>query len=307
VIDQNQNIRANNLELSELCELFEDCFEQEQNIQRTYITSRNCKNIDEINEDIKLILNYYNSCEICFRKCKVDRNNNKLGWCNLSSENNVYMTNIINDEENLISPTYAIYLSSCNIKCEYCHQKRFMKPDSREYISLSHIIEDVSDNLNRIKTVSFIGGNPDLSILTILKIITMLYKNKIDLPLVLNSNFLFTEKLYPLVDQYFNVLIPDFKFWYDKCSRTLCGLTDYKKIVLQNILYFMNKKDMIIRHLPLDDHWNCCSRPIIDWLAEHILNNELCSLSFLDLLQSDNSYSIKKCKKYANSFNLNLI
>jgi putative pyruvate formate lyase activating enzyme len=216
------------------------------------------------------------------------------------------MAAIINEEESLISPTYAIYLSSCNIDCLYCHQKQLMKPETKSYIATEYIINDVLINLSRIKTISFVGGNPELSFLTILRIIKLLVKANIDLPLVFNSTFLFAEKLYSLVDQYFNILIPDFKFWDGKCSKNLCGISSYRDIVQNNISYFLNKKEIIIRHLPLPGHWDCCSKPIIDWIASKVGEKDLCSLAVLDLLQADNSKSVNKCKSYAKKLKLKL-
>jgi len=306
-IDRNQNIRISNLSLTEFSEIFDDCFmENKNNIESTFEHFKNVKFKSNFESDLYLVTHLYESCEICFRQCRVNRNKDEKGSCKLTSQNNVYMTTIINDDEKLICPTYAIYLSSCNISCEYCHQKHIMIPGSQKYISLNYIVDEILNNLNLLKTISFIGGDPDLSFLTIMRIIALLSENKIDLPLVLNSNFLFNEKLYPLIDEYFEVLIPDFKFWDDECSKTLCGFPDYKRIVQKNILYFLNKKQMIIRHLPLPGHWKCCSKPIIDWISDQAVNKELCSSAFLDLLQSDNSKNILECKKYAKKFKIDV-
>lgn len=305
-IDENQNIRINNLSLEEYSEIFDDCFE-EFNISNYFSldVNKSLKSISDIKHDIESIIQMYESCDICFRKCKVNRNLNEIGWCELNSEDNVYMSTMINVEERFVCPTYAIYFSSCNICCKYCHQKNFMQPYSRKYISFNYIIEEIKNNIDTIKTISFIGGNPELSILTIMRFIELLAKEKIDIPLVFNSNFLFTEKLYPIIERYFDILIPDFKFWNDECSSVLCGFPNYKNIVQKNISHFINKKRMIIRHLPLRGHWECCSKIIIDWISDQIVNEKYYSLSFLDLLESDNSKDILRCKKYAKKININ--
>ncbi|MEM4260879.1 MAG: 4Fe-4S cluster-binding domain-containing protein [Candidatus Woesearchaeota archaeon] len=299
IVDKNQNIRINNLSLDDYAEIFEDGYE-EFNLCSEFTLDLNKTRIDipEITHDIESTIQLYNSCEICFRKCKVNRNKNELGWCRLNPENNIYMVAILNDEEKMICPTYAIYLSSCNIACEFCHQKEFMQPNSRDYVSVYSVVEDIKNNINTIKTISFIGGNPDLSILTILRLVKLLKKDNIDLPLIFNSNFLFTKKLYPIIEKYFDVLIPDFKFWNSNCSKNICGLEEYKKIVQKNISYFIDKKPMIIRHLPLPKHWECCSKPIIDWICKNLNTESQYLMSFLDMLHYDNSKSVNKCNLF---------
>lgn len=306
IIDQNQNIRINNLNAPEFMELFGDDFEVSQYTESIIHISKNKISTLQLAIDIESTSKFYESCELCIRNCKVNRNNGELGWCRLNSEDNIYMAHLSVQEESFISPTYEIYLSSCNIDCSFCHQKILMEPKLNNYIHIDDIIYDLLMNLPTIKTISFVGGNPELSFLTILKIINKVFKNKINLQFVLNSNFLFGNQLYPFIDKYFDILIPDFKFWNDECSQTLCGFTEYKKIVQNNILHFLNRKQMIVRHLPLSGHWKCCSKPIIEWIAGHITKSKLCSVSFLDMLQSENSRSIIKCKNYAAKLNLNV-
>lgn len=308
IVDHNQNLRINNLQLDELIDIFDD-FIGDKNLNSLRVSSISEKKNDNssLSSDITLATDLYKSCKICFRKCGVNRNENEIGWCGLNSDNNIYMSAILNEEEKIICPTYAIYLSSCNISCEYCHQKHFMQPTSENHISIGSVVDDIKNNLATIKSISFIGGNPDISILTILKIVLSLSNRGIELPLVLNSNFLFTKNLYPIIGKYFDVLIPDFKFWDYECSITICGFKNYSEIVQNNILHFINRRMMIIRHLPLFGHWECCSKPIIDWISKQKVNKDLFFISFLNSLYIDNSKEIRKCVSYAKKLKMNLI
>ena len=112
VIDENQNIRINNLSLDEHAELFDNIID-EINLSNNLLShlDESPQKIIEIEKDIQSVIELYDSCEICFRKCKVNRNKGELGVCLLNSQDNVYMTTILNDEEKIICPTYAIYLS----------------------------------------------------------------------------------------------------------------------------------------------------------------------------------------------------
>ena len=111
VIDRNQNIRINNLNAPELLELFGDDFfefpinEPPANLSSTEILK------SELIPDIELMSQFYKSCQICFRKCGVNRIISDIGWCRLNSENNVYMAHLSVQEEGFISPTYEIYFN----------------------------------------------------------------------------------------------------------------------------------------------------------------------------------------------------
>lgn len=304
-IDENQNLRINNLSLDEYAKIFDEYLDENILLNDFALEAyKPVKIISDIEKDIESVIELYKSCEICFRNCKINRMMNGLGWCRLNADDNVYMACLLNDEEKIICPTYAIYLSSCNINCEYCHQKSFMKPIENNYIRINNVIDDIKENLDTIKTISFIGGNPEISFLTILRIIKLLVQENIQLPLVFNSAFLFTEKLQSFIEKYFDVLIPDLKFWDDNCSKKLCGFGGYRDIVIKNIFLFFYKKQIILRHLPLSGHWECCSKPIIDWIANNVAVRDLCSIEFLDLLQFDNSSNVKKCKTYAKKLKL---
>jgi putative pyruvate formate lyase activating enzyme len=66
-----------------------------------------------------------------------------------------------------------------------------------------------------------------------------------------------------------DIWLPDFKYGNDECARRLSGVNNYFKIVTRNLL-LTKEDDIIIRHLVLPNHLECCTYPILEWLARNL-------------------------------------
>jgi len=67
-----------------------------------------------------------------------------------------------------------------------------------------------------------------------------------------------------------DVYITDFKYRNDKCAEDLSGISDYSEIIRRNHEIAYESGDMIIRHLVLPNHVECCSKPIIKWISNNL-------------------------------------
>ena len=64
--------------------------------------------------------------------------------------------------------------------------------------------------------------------------------------------------------------IADFKFGNDECAKRLAGVGRYLEVVTRNLRIAAERTPMIIRHLLMPGHVDCCFRPVVDWTAEHL-------------------------------------
>jgi putative pyruvate formate lyase activating enzyme len=48
------------------------------------------------------------------------------------------------------------------------------------------------------------------------------------------------------------------------------GAVDYSEVARANILVAVGQGEVIIRHLLLPGHWDCCFVPTLAWIAEHV-------------------------------------
>src|SRR3989338_911366 len=78
------------------------------------------------------------SCEICPRKCGVNRSEGELGYCGSGFNPAIYTYQPHSGEEPPISGcngSGAIFFSNCNLRCLYCQNFRFSQMGEGEEIS----------------------------------------------------------------------------------------------------------------------------------------------------------------------------
>jgi putative pyruvate formate lyase activating enzyme len=90
------------------------------------------------------------------------------------------------------------------------------------------------------------------------------------LPLVLNSNMYMTPEVIELLEGVVVMYLADFKFGSDGCARSLAGVDRYHEVVTRNLLLAAAQAPMIVRHLLMPGHLDCCLRPVVRWLADHL-------------------------------------
>jgi putative pyruvate formate lyase activating enzyme len=119
------------------------------------------------------------------------------------------------------------------------------------------------------KNIQWVGGEPGIH----LEAICGLMEQTPDLPpVVWKSNFYFTPQAFESLWDYVDIFVADFKFGNSGCAENLCGAADYVETVKAALLtvYRRNPRSLIVRHLLLPGHFDCCFLPILDWFADNI-------------------------------------
>jgi putative pyruvate formate lyase activating enzyme len=67
-----------------------------------------------------------------------------------------------------------------------------------------------------------------------------------------------------------DVWLTDLKFGPGRCAMTLAETPWYWETVTRNIALLKEwGEDFTIRHLVMPNHVECCTYPVLDWIAEH--------------------------------------
>ena len=98
---------------------------------------------------------------------------------------------------------------------------------------------------------------------------------KTSIPQLWNSNFYMTREAMELLVDVIDIWLPDFKYGNDKCAFRLSAVPRYVEVVTRNLLLAAEHGDMIIRHLVLPGHLECCTRPVLEWIARHLKDRVL--------------------------------
>lgn len=213
---------------------------------------------------IKRALGILESCELCERKCGVNRVRGKLGFCRVGDDIRVISMFSHWGEEFFLVPSFTIFLWSCTFSCRFCQNW----PISQRFEGYRVIKEkELARRIDECgcKNVNFVGGEPTPYLPLILKTLRYVKKN---IPVVWNSNFYMSEKSMELLKGVVDVYLSDFKYGNSECALRLSGVKNYMDIVGRNHLLAFKDSALVIRHLVLPNHVECCSKPIMDFISE---------------------------------------
>jgi putative pyruvate formate lyase activating enzyme len=121
----------------------------------------------------------------------------------------------------------------------------------------------------RAKNINWVGGEPTPNLAYILKV---LGETRSNLPQIWNSNMYMSEETMWLLGGVVDVFLADLKYGDDDCARKFSKVDDYFQVVTRNHIMGSKYADLLIRHLMLPGHLECCTFPILEWIAKNVPN-----------------------------------
>jgi putative pyruvate formate lyase activating enzyme len=218
------------------------------------------------------------SCDLCERRCAADRSAGQKGHCGVLEARVCSEFLHVGEEPDLV-PSYTVFFAGCTFNCVFCQNWDIStRPDSGTRIEpeeLAAMIEVRAGGAGRgggglrgrARNVNWVGGDPTPNLLFILDVLRHCRAN---LPQVWNSNMYVTEKSLGLLSGVIDVYLTDFKYGNDACAERLSNVTDYMRIVTRNHVLARRQAEMIIRHLVLPNHFECCTAPVLRWISENL-------------------------------------
>jgi len=90
-------------------------------------------------------------------------------------------------------------------------------------------------------------------------------------PMLWNSNFFMSAEAMKLLRILMDVWLPDFKFGPERCAPLLSKTPFYWETVTENLRLIHDwGEDFTIRHLVMPNHVECCTLPVLKWVAENM-------------------------------------
>ena len=208
-------------------------------------------------------------CTLCERRCGADRTSGEKGFCGVGARSSYFYEDILWGEEKPLVPSHEVFFSGCNMRCSYCysyegvldtdHGRPFYPSEFAGIVDARR--REVSGNLN------LIGGEPTVHLPSILRTLRNVTTR---LPVVWNSNFLMSEETMKLLDGIADLYVGDFRFGCDRCALTLADTPDYFAVAERNFKTAAANGYVIVRHLLLPGHAECCLLPIARWVSENL-------------------------------------
>ncbi len=214
------------------------------------------------------------SCTFCERRCQVNRWE-KPGACQVDARTYVHSWFHHLGEEAPLVPSGTIFYGGCNFKCVYCQNYDISQVEPRSGVVVdARKLAAIQRELRRTgaRNINHVGGDPTPNLHTILESLVYL---DVNVPQLWNSNMYMSLESMKLLVDVMDIWLPDFKYGNNKCAERLSGVPRYVDVVLRNLEIAVKHGDMIIRHLVLPGHIECCTKPVLDMIASKLPKDQL--------------------------------
>ncbi len=206
-------------------------------------------------------------CRLCPRQCGVDRIAGQKGYCGLDGSARCFREMLYCGEEEPLNPSHQVYFTGCNLRCAFCTVAEWNEePQAADVLDIDYLKERISHRKSQgARTLNLLGGEPTLSLPGIIELLSHLDPQ---MQVVLNSNMYYEAQVHELLDGLIDIYLADLKCGNSSCAEILLDATDYVEVVKENIVKANCRSEVIVRHLVLPGHRDCCLEPILRWLAE---------------------------------------
>jgi len=201
----------------------------------------------------------------------------------------------------------TIFFTSCNMRCAFCQngdistdKDNGMEVDAATLAAMAWMLRTEGCH-----NINWVGGDPTIHLHAVLEAIRLLgreeatpdrldvaraarvkadammagvygdaphtHAGRFNAPMLWNSNFFMTEDAMKLLRLVMDVWLPDFKFGPGDCAKRLARTPWYWDTVTRNLKAIHEwGEPYTIRHLIMPNHVDCCTRPVMEWIAEHL-------------------------------------
>lgn len=224
----------------------------------------NNKSTEELNDFY--FLDMLQKCNLCPRKCNIDRLNGEIGFCNASKDIKIAKVCLHQWEEPCISGTKGsgtVFFSNCNLKCVFCQNYNISHEGTGKLVSINRLSEIFLEQQERgAHNINLV--TPTHYVPQIIEAIKLAKNKGLTLPILYNSNGYESIETIKALNGFIDVYLPDLKYFNDKYAIKYSKAPNYfnnaceviKEMVAQVGTAIFNdegliQKGVIVRHLML--------------------------------------------------------
>ena len=221
-------------------------------------------------------------CEICPRKCKVNRYEKK-GYCKCDDKVRIALVSKHYFEEPCISGrngSGTIFFSNCNLNCIFCQNHGISQGGKGIDVTIERLAEIMleqqergANNINLVTPIMYVEH--------IIKAIDIAKKNGLNIPIVYNTNGYEEVETIKKLNGYIDIYLPDFKYFTNELAIKYSKAPNYFEKVTSALIEMQSqfdeyvfdgeimKKGMIVRHLVLPNHMQN-SKNVLKWIKYNL-------------------------------------
>ncbi len=217
---------------------------------------------------IEQALTALQSCELCPRRCRIDRTAGQTGVCKTARSAIVASHAPHFNEEAPLTGRYGsgtIFFSNCNLNCVFCQNFDISHEGEGSEVSASQLagmmLELQEQRAHNINLVS-----PSHVVPQILEALPEAIDGGLNIPLVYNTGGYDSIETLKLLDGIIDIYMPDIKFTSDIPALFYCTAPDYPQVVREALkemhsqvgdLHLNSRghalRGLLVRHLVMPD------------------------------------------------------
>ena len=191
----------------------------------------------ELEKRIDKLFKILENCEICPRKCHVNRLKGQKGYCQLGYLPQVSDFHPHFGEESClvgVGGSGTIFLTSCNLSCVYCQNFDI----SQLRIGREFSFEKMAEMMLKLQeigchNINFVTPTPQVP--QILKSLQIAIKKGLKIPLVYNTSSYDSVEILKLLDGIFDIYLPDARYADNEVSLKYSNASNYFEIMKEVI------------------------------------------------------------------------
>lgn len=224
------------------------------------------------------------SCQVCPRRCGVNRLKDEIGYCRGERDARIYSYAPHFGEEPPLVGVHGsgtIFFSGCNLSCLFCQNYEIsqldqgMKARAEGLASMMIYLQDLCcHNINFVTPTHFVPQ--------ILEALVIAKDNGLSVPLVYNSGGYDSVQSLRLLDGIFDIYMPDLKYGSDEMAKKYSDVSNYVRYAKAAVLEMHRQvgdlmidsegvavKGLLVRHLVLPNNL-AGTAEVVRFLAQEV-------------------------------------
>jgi len=251
--------------------LTEEFYEVETKIDTRQKSLKEMQNPEKSYLDLKIEIakRTLSNCHFCTRRCDVNRVEGRLGYCRCGTEITVSSIFEHMGEEPELVPSGTIFTAGCTMRCKHCQNWTISQwVEKGEVYKPENLAKEVEKlRRNGCRNANLVGGEPTPWLEQWLETFKSV---NINIPVVWNSNSYYSPETAWLLAGFVDVYLLDFKYGPKGCAEKISDAPNYWDACTRNHLEAKKHGELIIRILVLPNHLECCTKHIMNWIAENL-------------------------------------
>jgi putative pyruvate formate lyase activating enzyme len=252
--------------------------------QPTYI---NLYKTGGLSRRVEKVQEFLKECQICPRRCKVNRLEDEMGMCSVGRLPKVSSYSPHFGEESPLAGVHGsgtIFITSCNLRCVFCQNYDISHVGKGHEVSIERFAQMMVE-LQEMGCHNINFVTPTHVVPQILEALPLAIKNGLRIPLVYNTGCYDLVETLQVLDGIFDMYMPDFKFSASEVSGRLCKADDYPQIAMEAVVEMhrqvgdlviddrsIAERGLIVRHLVMPGGL-AGTRDVMKFLARKISKN----------------------------------